>query len=172
MFIPDRNGDDVPDGEPEILLDGWAWQDTHETLNTFIWGPGRLALRLPRRVHALARGQAGHAGPRPDAAQRGHLAVPSHAARVRGFCRRHEQSLGRRFRRPRPGFLHGVRDSAPVPHHSGRPLRAAGWLAFQPAYLRRHPHDRRPSALRGRHPARGQRQLERRRRRPCALPAR
>ncbi len=39
LFIPDRNGDDVPDGEPEILLDGWAYQDTHETLNTFIWGP-------------------------------------------------------------------------------------------------------------------------------------
>jgi putative membrane-bound dehydrogenase-like protein len=39
MFIPDRDGDDVPDGEPEILLDGWGWQDTHETLNTFNWGP-------------------------------------------------------------------------------------------------------------------------------------
>jgi putative membrane-bound dehydrogenase-like protein len=39
LFIPDRNGDDIPDGEPEILLDGWAYQDTHETLNTFIWGP-------------------------------------------------------------------------------------------------------------------------------------
>lgn len=39
LFIPDRNGDDVPDAAPEILLDGWAWQDTHETLNTFIWGP-------------------------------------------------------------------------------------------------------------------------------------
>jgi putative membrane-bound dehydrogenase-like protein len=39
MFISDRDGDDVPDGEPEILLDGWAWEDTHETLNTFIWGP-------------------------------------------------------------------------------------------------------------------------------------
>ena len=39
LFIPDRDGDDQPDGEPEILLDGWAWQDTHETLNTFIWGP-------------------------------------------------------------------------------------------------------------------------------------
>jgi putative membrane-bound dehydrogenase-like protein len=39
LFIPDRNGDDRPDGEPDILLDGWAWQDTHETLNTFIWGP-------------------------------------------------------------------------------------------------------------------------------------
>ncbi|MEY2881841.1 MAG: hypothetical protein RLZZ15_4221, partial [Verrucomicrobiota bacterium] len=39
LFIPDRNGDDVPDGKPEILLDGWAYQDTHETLNAFIWGP-------------------------------------------------------------------------------------------------------------------------------------
>ena len=39
MFIPDRDGDDVPDGKPEILLDGWGYQDTHETLNAFIWGP-------------------------------------------------------------------------------------------------------------------------------------
>ena len=39
LFIPDKNGDDKPDGEPEILLDGWGYQDTHETLNGFIWGP-------------------------------------------------------------------------------------------------------------------------------------
>jgi putative membrane-bound dehydrogenase-like protein len=39
LFIPDRDGDDVPDGEPEILLDGWGHQDTHETLNSFTWGP-------------------------------------------------------------------------------------------------------------------------------------
>ncbi len=39
MFIADRNRDDVPDGPPEILLDGWGWQDTHETLNSFTWGP-------------------------------------------------------------------------------------------------------------------------------------
>ncbi|ODU24330.1 MAG: hypothetical protein ABS95_02000 [Verrucomicrobia bacterium SCN 57-15] len=39
MFIPDRNHDDKPDGKPEILLDGFAYQDTHETLNTFTWGP-------------------------------------------------------------------------------------------------------------------------------------
>ena len=80
LFIPDRNGDDVPDraevGEngrggarekktasdasspllpssptPQlafpkdvptsatVLLDGFGWQDTHETLNGFIWGP-------------------------------------------------------------------------------------------------------------------------------------
>lgn len=39
LFIPDRNGDDVPDGPAEVLLDGWGYQDTHETLNAFIWGP-------------------------------------------------------------------------------------------------------------------------------------
>jgi putative membrane-bound dehydrogenase-like protein len=39
MFIPDRDGDDQPDSEPQILLDGWGYQDTHETLNAFIWGP-------------------------------------------------------------------------------------------------------------------------------------
>lgn len=39
LFIPDRNGDDKPDAEPQILLDGWGFQDTHETLNSFLWGP-------------------------------------------------------------------------------------------------------------------------------------
>ena len=39
MFIPDRNQDDKPDSAPEILLDGFGYQDTHETLNSFIWGP-------------------------------------------------------------------------------------------------------------------------------------
>ncbi|NNJ26374.1 PVC-type heme-binding CxxCH protein [Alienimonas chondri] len=38
-FIPDADGDDVPDGPPEPLLDGWGIQDRHETLNSFIWGP-------------------------------------------------------------------------------------------------------------------------------------
>lgn len=39
MFIPDADGNDVPDAEPQILLDGFGFQDTHETLNTFNWGP-------------------------------------------------------------------------------------------------------------------------------------
>lgn len=39
LFIPDENGDDVPDGPARKVLDGWGWQDTHETLNSFIWGP-------------------------------------------------------------------------------------------------------------------------------------
>jgi putative membrane-bound dehydrogenase-like protein len=40
MFIPMQDGDEPkPAGKPEVLLDGWAYQDTHETLNTFTWGP-------------------------------------------------------------------------------------------------------------------------------------
>jgi len=39
LFIPDANGDLVPDGEPKVLLDGWGYEDTHETLNAFTWGP-------------------------------------------------------------------------------------------------------------------------------------
>ena len=63
LFIPDADGDDVPDGSaPQsgamskiaqqglqfpgdvppgavVLRDGFGWQDTHETLNAFIWGP-------------------------------------------------------------------------------------------------------------------------------------
>jgi len=39
LFIPDADGDDVADGEPEVLLDGWGIRDRHETLNSFIWGP-------------------------------------------------------------------------------------------------------------------------------------
>jgi putative membrane-bound dehydrogenase-like protein len=39
LFIPDANGDDIPDSEPQVLLDGWVGNDTHETLNSFIWGP-------------------------------------------------------------------------------------------------------------------------------------
>src|SRR5438093_11036734 len=36
MFIPIADGDaPKPKGPPQILLDGWGYQDTHETLNTF-----------------------------------------------------------------------------------------------------------------------------------------
>lgn len=40
LFIPMQDGDEPrPAGEPKVLLDGWGFQDTHETLNTFNWGP-------------------------------------------------------------------------------------------------------------------------------------
>jgi putative membrane-bound dehydrogenase-like protein len=39
FFIADKNGDDKPDGPPEVVLDGWGHEDMHEILNSFAWGP-------------------------------------------------------------------------------------------------------------------------------------
>lgn len=39
LFIPDRDNDDRPDSDPVVVLDGFGYGDTHETLNSFLWGP-------------------------------------------------------------------------------------------------------------------------------------
>ena len=39
LFIPIAPGTDQPAGPPQVMLDGWGYEDTHETLNTFTWGP-------------------------------------------------------------------------------------------------------------------------------------
>lgn len=39
VYVPLDEAKDAPAGEPQVLLDGWGWHDTHETLNAFIWGP-------------------------------------------------------------------------------------------------------------------------------------
>ena len=39
LFIPDKNGDDVPDGPPEVLLTGWSTKGKHNVLNALKWGP-------------------------------------------------------------------------------------------------------------------------------------
>jgi putative membrane-bound dehydrogenase-like protein len=39
LFIPDRNGDDVPDGESECVLDGWDLKAKHNVFNALTWGP-------------------------------------------------------------------------------------------------------------------------------------
>lgn len=38
-FIPDRNGDDVPDGEPVVMLDGWSKDCGHNFVSGLVWGP-------------------------------------------------------------------------------------------------------------------------------------
>jgi putative membrane-bound dehydrogenase-like protein len=39
-FIPDKNGDDVPDAEPTVLLDGFGnHANSHNLANAFAWGP-------------------------------------------------------------------------------------------------------------------------------------
>ncbi len=39
LFYPDRNGDDVPDGDPEVLLTGFGLEDAHAVVNSLVWGP-------------------------------------------------------------------------------------------------------------------------------------
>ncbi|MBL8861047.1 MAG: DUF1080 domain-containing protein [Planctomycetes bacterium] len=39
LFVPDADDDLVPDGPPRVVLDGFGLEDTHETLNSFRWGP-------------------------------------------------------------------------------------------------------------------------------------
>jgi putative membrane-bound dehydrogenase-like protein len=39
LFYPDRNGDDLPDGDPEVLLAGFGMEDAHAVLNSLQFGP-------------------------------------------------------------------------------------------------------------------------------------
>lgn len=39
LFYPDKNHDDRPDGDPQVLLQGFGLQDAHATVNSMTWGP-------------------------------------------------------------------------------------------------------------------------------------
>jgi hypothetical protein len=39
LFYPDRDRDDVPDGQPRVLLEGFGMQDAHSVANSLTWGP-------------------------------------------------------------------------------------------------------------------------------------
>jgi len=57
LFIPDTNGDDIPDGEPQVVLDGFtvAKDNYHNFANGLRWGPdgwlyGRCGHSCPGRL--------------------------------------------------------------------------------------------------------------------------
>ena len=39
LFFPDKNRDDVPDGPPEVLIDGFDTKAIHNAANSLVWGP-------------------------------------------------------------------------------------------------------------------------------------
>jgi len=39
LFYADQNHDDVPDGDPEVLLTGFGMEDAHSVANSLTWGP-------------------------------------------------------------------------------------------------------------------------------------
>ena len=82
MYVPIKEGEDKPAGAAEnpprrLALRGHARDPQRLHL-----GPGRLAVRLPRRLHPLARQQAGHSGQGTDAHQRRRLALSSDQAHL------------------------------------------------------------------------------------------
>ncbi|MCC5905302.1 MAG: c-type cytochrome [Balneolaceae bacterium] len=39
LFYPDRNGNGLPDGDPEVRLEGFGLEDTHSLASSLTWGP-------------------------------------------------------------------------------------------------------------------------------------
>jgi putative heme-binding domain-containing protein len=39
LFYADKNNDDIPDSDPEVLLEGFGLEDTHSVVNSLRWGP-------------------------------------------------------------------------------------------------------------------------------------
>ncbi len=39
LFYPDENKDDIPDGDPEVLLEGFGIEDSHSVINSLRFGP-------------------------------------------------------------------------------------------------------------------------------------
>ncbi|WP_010587162.1 PVC-type heme-binding CxxCH protein [Schlesneria paludicola] len=39
LFYPDRDGNDVPDSDPEVHLSGFGIEDSHSVVNSLRWGP-------------------------------------------------------------------------------------------------------------------------------------
>ena len=64
LFIPDHDGDDVPDGDPVVMLDGW---DDHAARHTIVnglrWGPDGW---LYGRNGIMATSRVGRPGATPD----------------------------------------------------------------------------------------------------------
>ena len=147
FFIPDKDGDDVPDGAPEAVLDGWGHEDMHEILNSFAWGPDGW---LYGTQGVFTNAKVGKPGT-PDNER-----VPLNA----GVWRLHPQT--RKFE----VFAHGTSNpwgvdwndygqcfitACVIPHlyhiAQGGLLPAAGGETFQRVRLRRHQDDRAAPAL-------------------------
>jgi putative membrane-bound dehydrogenase-like protein len=167
IFIPVENGDDPKPGKVEVLLDGWGYQDTHETLNTFKWGPDGW---LYGCHGVFTHSKVGKPGT-PDEQR-----VKLNAGIWRYQPQRHEFEV----------FAHGTSnpwgidwnadgdlfaEACVIPHlfHIIQgALPAAGRAAFRPAHLRRHQDHRRSPPFPRRDAARRQQPQRRRRRRPRA----
>ncbi len=90
LFYPNRNHDDIPDGDPEVLLSGFGMEDTSSLANSLTWGPdGWLYGTQGTNITAHIRG---------IDFEQGVWRYHPHHPRIRAILRRGRQFLGSRFR--------------------------------------------------------------------------
>jgi len=63
IFIPDRDADDKPDGEPVVILDGWDLAAKHNVVNGLAWGPDGYLYGLNG---ILSNSKVGKPGAKPE----------------------------------------------------------------------------------------------------------
>ena len=120
LFIPDANKDDVPDGEPVVMLNGWDDNAARHTIvNGLRWGPDGW---LYGRNGIMAISSVGVPGATPD--QRlpldcGIWRFHPTRHRVRGGLRGHDQSVGHGLGRKRADVLYQHRHRTSVARCSG-----------------------------------------------------
>jgi putative membrane-bound dehydrogenase-like protein len=69
LYYADADGDDRPDGPPQVLLSGFGMEDSHAVANSLIWGPdgwlygaqgstvtAKIACPVTKRVHEFQQG--------------------------------------------------------------------------------------------------------------------
>ena len=147
--FPTADGDDVPDGPAEVVLDGFtvATENHHTFANGLRWGPDGW---LYGRCGASSPGEIGAPGT-PAAARipvRGGL-WRYHPVRKRFevLCPWHDQSLGPRLERAGRGLFHQHGQRSSLARDPGRPLRPTALDRAQPAGVRSHRPACRPLPL-------------------------
>ena len=120
LFIPDRNGDDVPDGKPEVVLDGFDdGVVRHNIANGLRWGPDGW---LYGRHGIQANSYVGPPGSLPSERTQINCCIWRYHPTRKLFevgLPRHHQFLGHGLERIRRAVLHQHRDRPPVARRSG-----------------------------------------------------
>ena len=123
LFLPDRNGDDVPDGEPQVILDGWDTDAVrHNIANGLRWGPdgwlyGRHGIQATSRV-----GPPGTPSDQRIALNCCIWRYHPDAQGLRGRLPGDDQLLGHGLERARRAVLHQHRHRPPLARRARSPL--------------------------------------------------
>jgi putative membrane-bound dehydrogenase-like protein len=122
LFIPDRNNDDIPDGEPEVVLDGFtvAKDNYHNFANGLRFGPdgwlyGRCGHSCPGKL-----GVPGTPDEQRVPMKGGIWRLPSRKEDRRSAHPRHHQPVGPRLGCEWRDVLHQHRHRPPLASHSRR----------------------------------------------------